>query len=477
MKRTSGTMSEDITREFTKRCKTEFNSDPINILARNTVINTGSLLASTDSNETRKVSHIFLNSIKKKDTKATNQGSSGRCWMFSGLNVFRHNVIEAMGINNFEFSETYLFFWDKFERSNSFLQFFVESQEKSGSQLTSHILQTYMTDGGFWNTFSNLVEKYGVVPKDAMPETATSGYSEEMNNTLLLRLRASAALLSNSRKLSYEKRMKIKEDTMKRVYNILVKCLGEPPETFTWFFNRETEFNEDSATAIPHLTPKMFREMTIPINTNDFVVLTDMPCLGYYKKFEINHTDNVLGLSKFKFLNVPNKILKKYAMKSLLKKMPVWFGADVNVGFNPIEATLDDKLVDDTLLFGDIGSTFTKSDKLKFFSLQGNHAMTLTGVNINENDLPESWQVENSWSYYDNETPGEDGFLYMSDSWFTNNMCEIAIHKAFLPKKLVDLLDGPSKILEPYECVAPALKIRPMSRPMNYLGMDKKSKK
>lgn len=471
------TLQEEVSHAFIKRCRTEFNNNPKNILERNAVVNSGSLWSITNSNIKNKISHIFLNTIKKKDTKATNQGSSGRCWMFSGLNCFRHNVIEAMGVNNFEFSETYLFFWDKYERCNSFLQFFIENKEQPNARIVDYFLNHYMDDGGFWNTFTNLVEKYGVVPKDAMPETATSDWSSDINDTLLLRLKATASHLYRIRNKTYEERLKVKEETMKRIYNILVKYLGEPPESFTWHFNRECEFNEDEPNAIENLTPQKFRDMTIPIDTRKFVVLSNMPSHAYYKLYEVKNTDNVIGGQRLQVLNVPIKVLKKYAMKSLLKKVPVWFAGDVTKGFHPIEAVLCDKMVNDEILFGRLGTTFTKTQQTEFQSLQGNHAMTLTGVNIDDNNNPVSWQVENSWGFYDYEVPGEDGFLFMSDSWFDNCLVQCSIHYNFLTPSLQKKFNQEPIILEAYDALAPALRATPHSRPSNYLGMDKKSKK
>ena len=154
-------LRKEITPEFTKKCKTEFNNDLTKVLCRNVVVNSGSFYATTDTKESNKISHIFLNSVKRTGVKATNQGSSGRCWMFSGLNCFRHHVINAMELDNFEFSETYLFFWDKWERSNSFLQFFIDNEGTPEDRIYDCILNHYLSDGGWWNTGCLLPSRSG----------------------------------------------------------------------------------------------------------------------------------------------------------------------------------------------------------------------------------------------------------------------------------------------------------------------------
>lgn len=146
----------NITRDFIDNCQRDFDSNPENIFKRNAIVATGSLMPATDSNKAREVNHIFLNSIKKKDLKATNQGMSGRCWMFAGLNIFRHGLINALELDSFEFSETYLFFWDKLERSNCFLEYFIENFPKTDSKEFDWQMEHCLTDGGFWMDLLNL---------------------------------------------------------------------------------------------------------------------------------------------------------------------------------------------------------------------------------------------------------------------------------------------------------------------------------
>lgn len=457
----------ELTYDFMEGCRKEFKKDPVNILTRNIVNSVGSSWACIDSEEKKKITHIFLNSIKAHNLKATNQSASGRCWLFAGLNIFRHFVINALNIPNFEFSETYLFFWDKFERSNNFLQFFIDNDDTSGSRLADHVLQTGLSDGGYWNFFANLVEKYGVVPKSAMEETFQSSFSEDMNITLMKRLISYVNTLMKlkNRGESVSVLMKKKKVMMKNVYNILIKFLGEPTKTFTWHHTNE----DNDSNAIVNLTPMKFKEMVMPdINLHDFIILSDIPNKEYYKVYEIPLSTNMVGGKPFSSLNVPSSELEKYTRLSILSKTPVWFAGDVTYGFDYSNSVLSEKVCDDTKVFGKYNK-ISKGDRVKLHNLAGTHAMLFTGCNIGQDNKVNEWQVENSWGYYDNETPGEDGFLCMTKDWFHQNVVQVAIHKNFLSKRLQYLLEKEPIILQIWDSLAPACKVTGTARPLKYL--------
>lgn len=452
-----------IDEKFVSKCQDEFNQNNINILAKNAVTNIGALYASTDNDEARKVSHVFLNTIKKKNLKCTNQGASGRCWLFSGLNMFRHNVIKALELENFEFSETHLFFWDKFERSNSYLQWFndyIDTHDKidSNDDLFKYLVKEdeFMSDGGYFNYFTNLVTKYGLIPKNAMPETFQSGYSSDMNDILMDVLHASSCRMIKFNKNRVE-RSEIIEKTLKQIYNILVKFLGEPPKTFDWAFTNE----EGEANIISGLTPMTFKEMTIPgLDMKDFVLLTDMSDkdFKYYEKYKINYTNNVLEGEPCEMINLPITELKKYVKKSVLSGFPVWFAADVGKFFHPEHSSLDEKVINYDLTFGE-KYEMNKGERYFFSNQKICHAMTFVGLNVDDKDKTVNFSVENSWNFIDNETPGLDGFLTMSDSWFDNYVGMIAVHRKYLTRNIQNLFDKEPISIDPWKGQAPAVKI------------------
>jgi bleomycin hydrolase len=456
----------DINPAFLQECEKTFYDDPNNITSRNSVVAMGSMLATMDSNRVNEINHIFMNTIKKKNLKATNQGRSGRCWMFSGLNMFRHSVIKALDLDNFEFSETYLFFYDKLERANRYLRWFINHPDvEIEDDAFKFMVDDYTGDGGWWNMFSNLVMKYGLVPKSAMKETFQSDDSDDMNQILNDCLQSCVNFIRNNKNLSDEDIEKIRIETIKQIYNILVKFLGEPPKKFRWAYTND----EDQSTIISDLNPISFKNMVLPgVDLRDFVVLTHLPGkLRERKVYEIKYTSNVYEGDNFKFLNLSMKELSKYTSKSILSGFPVWFAADVSKDFNPYHSVLDDKLSAHENIFGQ-NYDFSKSDKISFRNLQANHAMSLLGINFGPDSKPESWQVENSWGFFDHETPGEDGFLYMSNSWFEQNVMQVVIHKEYLTRSVKKLLDQDPIQLDPWDCVAPALRAGAIDAPKFY---------
>lgn len=445
--------------EFISECEQQFKSNPINAMARNMIVSTGSLFASTNSNRSREISHIFLNSVKKPNVKATNQGHSGRCWMFSALNTFRHLVIDALQLTNFEFSETYLFFWDKLERSNSYITWFIKHpDEPVDGHAFQYMINGYLSDGGWFNTFSNLIQKYGIVPSSAMTETYQSVDTEDMNNILHERLNSCVNFLRSDKgkKLSSVQQDEIRQETMKNVYEILSKFLGEPPKEFTWSFTNE----EGESTSISKLTPIKFFKLVIPsIDISDFVPISSIPIpsMKFNQNYRVKYTSNTIEGKECSMLNMKINELSKYAMKSIENGLSVWFVADVSKHFNPIHSALDDQLDNSDLLFGK-AHEFSKGDRITFGDVKGNHAMALTGFNVDSTGKPISWQVENSWGYSDNETPGMDGFLYMSHSWFEKYVTEIVVHKSILSRTVLKLLDTDVIELNPWDSVAPAIR-------------------
>ncbi len=439
-----------ITAEFIKKCRVEFSNDQKNIITRNAIVTVGTVLAATNSEEVNKVNHVFLNTLKAEHVKATNQGHSGRCWMFAGLNMFRHILIKGLGLKNFEFSETHLFFWDKIERSNQFLTYILDNLETPLNDRTMEsILNSPVQDGGYWTTFVNLVNKYGLIPKDAMKETFHSSDSGEINDVINLRLRGCAYHLKKNRnKLTAEQLEEVRSACIQQIYDIMVKFLGMPPEKFDWSYLTTDYFERQTVT---DLTPITFKSMALGgIDLNDFVTLTNFPDHTYNKLYELKYSSNITGGNECRMLNVPIQELKKYSVKAITSGLPVWVGADVMKGFHPYEDTLNEKLIDYDLVFGK-SYHMDKSQRLNYRDAAATHAMCLTGVDFDHKGKPIKWQVENSWGYYDDETPGMDGFLTMSDEWFDENVYEVVVHKNQLSRTLQGMLTTDVVQVEPWD--------------------------
>lgn len=440
--------------------KQNFENDPTNEIAKNAVTCVGAQNASLDNDKANQVSHVFLNTLKPHNLRATNQEGSGRCWMFAGLNMYRYMLIRGLGLERFEFSETYLFFYDKFERANTIIQYFIDNPNASHEDReVSIILRDNYTDGGYWNFFANLVSKYGLVPKDCMEETFHSGWTDNMNNILRGHIISCVNMIMSLRKKKTldvcDDIMRVKQETMQNVYGCLVKFLGQPPEKFDWYF----EDADMQKHVIRDLTPIGMYQMVNAIKVDDFVVLVNIPDKPFYQTYQIRNQKNVIEGSECIVLNLPIEELKKYASKSIMKGIPVWFAGDVSKGFGYHKSVLDEGIYKTDLVFGK-QHPWTKADKLRLGFTEANHAMTLTGVNFDDKGHTTTWQVENSWGYFDHETPGMDGFLTMTDQWFTDNLVQIAVNKNFLSRSVLKCLGKEPVVLEPWDYMAPALHIK-----------------
>jgi bleomycin hydrolase len=469
-------MKRNIDNNFLEVCEKKFKEDPLHIATKNAINNIGIELSTTDCNKLNDISHIFEVSLKSKDTKATNQGASGRCWMFASLNTFRHLLIKALGLENFEFSEVYLFFWDKFERSNSYLRWFIKNRHlKPSEKPVEYMLTSYMNDGGWWNTFANLAEKYGLIPKDVMKPTFQSEDSGDMNFIIEEKLNSTVNYILKNKKLTDFELEKLRMDTLQEIYSILVKTLGEPPKTFTWCFRDE----DDNHITMRDMTPLKFKQMVIPeINlSRDFNVLCNIPKeagLKYGCLYRISETNNVQEGENCILYNTDIEDLSKHAMKSIDNGVSVWFVGDVSRGFNHYHSVLDDNLQNTEVVFGK-NKPFSKGERILLRNVEGNHAMALTGYSLDKKGRVKSWQVENSWGYWDYETPGLDGFLYMSHDWFKKYVTQIVVHKELLSRTISkNIQKGVVKNINPWDCVAPALMAKPVNPPKNYENLHNK---
>lgn len=488
-RRVSSDEDKGINSELVADWEETFSTNPLNLLAKNTVATVGSYMSSLDPTETRKITHIFVNSLKKHNLKATNQGRSGRCWIFAGMNTFRHFLIKAMNLENFEFSETYLFFWDKLERANTFLQWFIDNSQDNNSREVHYMLREYRGDGGYWEMFANLVNKYGLVPASAMPETYQSCDSDDMNQIMDSKENAFVNWVSQTKRLDSSGRIlnrgELEEEKIKllhQLYDTLVKFLGQPPNDFTWFYTHIDDDNEYVSSAMKS-DPVTFTQMVVPkpeFDVKDFVSIGNYPnsrC-QFNKIYEIRGTSNIHGGNCARFLNLPITQLKKYAKQSILTGIPVWFAGDVRRGFDLFHSALNLKVFNNDLLFGET-KPMTKGERLEVRDTAACHAMVLIGVNVDENDETTEWQVENSWGYFDSEEPGADGYLSMTDDWFTECVFEIVIHKKLLSRIHQNLINSNNVVvLDPWDSMAPAMKIGPYHAPkdyLSYLGKKKKS--
>jgi bleomycin hydrolase len=309
-------------------------------------------------------------------------------------------------------------------------------------------------DGGFWNFFVDLVNKYGVCPKSAMEETVSTSASSEMNyvlNTLMTKDVANLRLMRRAGKNKDDLRA-AKEDMLEDIYRVLAICIGVPVSEFTYEYEIESKEENKDEPKFRRIktTPKEFAKKYITKDLDDYVLLVNWPIKGNkaYDVFTIKYAYNVKGAPISKAINVPIDEMKECAIKALKDNNPLWFACDVTAESYRKEGYLSREVIDLDDLFS-LDLDFDKGDRLQLRASQCNHAMTLTGVNLDDSDKPNRWKVQNSWG----TDVGTKGIYVMTDKWFDEYVYEIAVEKKYLTDKAYKALDKEPKVLEIWDPV------------------------
>ena len=386
-----------------------------------------------------KYDHYFKHKVKVKGI--TDQKSSGRCWMFTSLNVLRPKALEKFNLSKFEFSTNYLYFYDQLEKSNLFLQGIIDHKEKPlDDKMVEWLLKNPIGDGGVWNLFTNLVTKYGLVPKSVMPETYTSENTSQMRKIITNKLRENALIL---RDLKSDKEIESKKmEMLGEIYRILAINLGEPPTEFTWrFTDKDSKISEEKK-----YTPLSFFKEIIDFKNEDYVLLMDDPSKEYYKLYEIEYDRNVYEGQNWIFINIPAKEIKEFAKKSIIGNEAMYFSCDVGKQLDSKEGLLAIDNYDYESLFG-IKFGMNKKQRILTRQRGSSHGMALVAVDIDKNDKITKWQLENSWG----STSGHNGYLTMTDEWFDQYMFRVVILKKFVNDKTLKILKEKAIKLPPWD--------------------------
>ena len=399
------------------------------------------------SNKLLENMHLFNKQIKNLNS-ISNQKNTGRCWLFAALNVVRHKFINKYNLkNDFEFSESYLFFYDKLERVNYTLNI-LEEFNKKNTPLTErniqHTLKSPLGDGGLWNMFVNLVNKYGLVPKSVFPETKHSSSSGNINHML-------NKIILNSFK-------KIQNNTFDRktilndVYLLLIQCFGKPPNTFDW----EYLDKKDKYKIKKNCNPISFYK-SININLNDYIVLINDPRNTYNKNYGVEYLNNMEEGLPVKYLNLEIDKLKEIAQSSINSNDPVFFACDVGKFFLSKNNLLDTEIYNYESLLN-IELDLSKKEKLMYYHTVPNHAMVITGYNKLDNTI-NRWQIENSWgSDKDKEDKSYNGYYTMTDTWFDEYVFMIVVNKKYanssIKKKFFENIDNKFPIYDVFGTLA-----------------------
>jgi len=439
-------MKTSISKINIKSFQKSFNNNPSHKISRNALTQNSMLDVAMNWDAFSKIDHTYSHKIKNEMKNVTNQKSSGRCWGFAGLNLMRLSVCEKYNLENFEFSQNYFMFCDKLEKANYFIENIISTlDEPYDSRLVMWLLSEPIQDGGQWDMFVNLIEKYGAIPKSAMPESFQSSQSHMMNRIITRKLRENASILRNnySKGINIRNLRKQKEEMMKVIYNMLCICLGTPPEKFCWQVNdKKKKFKRFNS-----LTPSDFYRKHVDIILKDKVCLIHCPMSNkeINEHYTVNYLGNVVGGQDISYANVEIDVMKRAVAKSIQAGEAVWFGCDVGKMFHRELGVMDMDLYDYELLF-DTEFTMDKKTKLEYGDSVMTHAMLLTAVDMLGNQTIK-WRVENSWG----KKGGDKGYLLMTDKWFNEYTYEVVIDKKYLPKIVLEIIDKEPVALNPWD--------------------------
>jgi len=358
------------------------------------------------------------------ETKITNQKSSGRCWLFAGLNLLRRHTIHELSLEStFEFSQSYLFFWDKMERMNYWTNI-VEEKKNNGVKFDDRALNFIMNDpfgdGGQWSMFKNLVDKYGLVSKNAYPESHHSSNSVGVNLVLTKMFRNYVTKMYNEKPVN-------KEELLNKTYSILVKFFGKPPTKFNFEYKIDkTNSKNDKIIHSLLITPKNFVEFC-DIDMSKYVSIINDPRNEYNKLYTVDILNNMEKGEVVEYLNIDINRFSELTKESIIQNKPVWFGSDVGQFHHRTSAMLDETIFnfDDYL---DLNLTMTKEDRINSCDSIPSHAMVYVGYHNDINNEIDYWKIENSWG-----TSGAyNGYLVCSNKWFKEYTFQIIVEKCLL---------------------------------------------
>ncbi|WP_137597903.1 aminopeptidase C [Paucilactobacillus kaifaensis] len=437
-------MSHEITSEQLDQFNQNLHEQPTSSVLERAVTKNGILASSYDWHAVSDSDPVF--SIDLDTGDVANQKQSGRCWMFAALNTMRHDMAQKFGLKKFELSQSYTFFWDKFEKANYFYENVLKTaQQPTSSREVAWLMETPQQDGGQWDMLCALIEKYGVVPQSAMPETYNSSKSNEINTTLNRKLRQDAVVLRQlvADNASEQEINDTRTNMLNTIYRMLTYSFGQPPVKFDFEYRDEQKTYHREA----NLTPQSFFKKYIGWNLDDYVSIINAPTTDkpYNQTYTIDMLGNVVGGRAVKHLNVTMADFKQLAIEQLKAGESVWFGCDVGQSSDRQKGIMDLNIYNEAALF-DTPFSMNKAQRLDYGDSMMTHAMVLTGVDLVDGQ-PTKWKVENSWG----PKVGTKGYFVMSDAWMNEFCYQIVVKKQFLSPELQAAQSQEPVLLKPWD--------------------------
>lgn len=435
--------SGGISPEMMTTIKSAYKNTPADRAIRNAITanDINSLARNLDAR--RPVSSEFSHRVPSKGI--TNQRSSGRCWLFTGLNVLRAQMMTEHDLPMTELSQNYNFFFDQLEKANLFLQGVIDTSDRPMDDKTvDWLFRNPLSDGGQFTGIADIVGKYGVVPAEVMPETNSSNSTSRLNQLLSLKLREWGLELRDAAKAKTKASElgRRKTEMLGEVYRMLVLNLGEPPTEFTWTRRNSKGEAVDTMT----YTPLSFYDRFLGNNlSDDYVMLMNDPTRPYYNLYEIEYDRHAYDGRNWTYVNLPMEDIKEMAIASIKDSTAMYFSCDVGKFLDRERGVLDPDFYDYGSL---LGTTFgmDKRQRVLTHASGSSHAMTLVAVDLDKEGKPVKWLVENSWG------PGANGgHLIITDQWMDEYMFRLVVDKKYLTPKARAVMSKKAELLPPWD--------------------------
>ncbi|CAF1554023.1 unnamed protein product [Rotaria magnacalcarata] len=442
--------------EQLKNLQDEYKSDLKNLVAQSAC--SQHALSDVIVNRKKRFStvHVFNTKLTVEGRPVTNQRASGRCWIFACLNVIRIQLMKTLKIQELELSQNYLFYYDKIERCHYFLTSMIELAKKKepiDGRLVQYLLHELLIDGGQWDMLVNLINKYGVIPKSAFPESSSSEAAVFMNKFLRTKLRAFAQEIFDSVEqgnVNDDDLLKREAAMMKELHQIVTTCLGSPPEQITFEYY---DVNKQNKKIGPISPIEFYQQVVKPVfNIDNKVCLVNDPRASnaYGRLYTVEYLGNIVGGQKTRYNNQPIRVLKQAVYDSIVADEAVWFGVDFGKHMHAKYGILDLKIFDTQLYFNSNFPCQTKASRLAYGESLMTHAMVFTGIHVEKgssNDTNENnqstdlqfirYRVENSHG----DDKADKGYVVMTDDWFNEYLYEVVVDKKHLSNEVLAVVE------------------------------------
>lgn len=422
---TQGLMAQSITQQMLTSFRAQQAADKSAPALRNALAANGINALATNPNTPESLDTWFSNEVPSKGV--TDQLQSGRCWLFTGLNVMRARMIKEQQLGEFQFSQSYCWFYDQLEKSNLFLQSIIDKADLPMDDKTvDWLFHNPISDGGTFCGVQDIVTKYGLVPAEVMPESYNANNTSKLSSILALKLREYGLALRRAKKSD---RQALKEKQLATIYRILSLSLGEPPTEFQWTRRDKEGRPVETRTYTPL---SFYKEYLGTDLKQTYVMLMNDPSRPYNKTYTIDLDRHSYDGQQWTYLNVPMSVIKQAAIQSIKDSTMMYMSCDVGKCYNKNSGVLSLHNFDYESLF-QTDFPMNKADRIRTFASASSHAMTLMAVDLNADGTSRKWKVENSWG----PTAGHKGHLIMTEEWFDEYLFRLVIDRKYLPADIL----------------------------------------